>query len=444
MCTQQHLGDEAHVGICDGDSFAESLAEAKRLAVLDMPNRLKSDEAAGKNVQASVARTIAFVRKGDMAAARANRLSATVPAYDEFLDANHAVEVQAEEFSEAASTGAATIAAGGKRMIIAVTILALLLASACAVLITRGITRGVVEILDRLGSLKDRDTTDLAHGLTTIAGGDLTHPVSSTTTAIEKPGHDEIGQIADAVNAIRENTRASIEGYNQMREQLAGVMQAAGNASEAIRLLADSSQEVGSAIGELSQRSDRIVGIVDTITGIAEQTNLLALNAAIEAARAGEQGRGFAVVAEEVRKLAEESQTAAGQIAGLVDEIQAYTRAVVGAVADGAARTDEGVTTVQRTREAFEAIGEAVSDVSARVAEIATAVEHISNEAGRAGHDVGEVAGVAEQSSASAQQVSAATEQTSASTQEIATSANDLAETAEHLDALVARFKVAA
>jgi methyl-accepting chemotaxis protein len=62
---------------------------------------------------------------------------------------------------------------------------------------------------------------------------------------------------------------------------------------------------------------------VQTITGIAGQTNLLALNAAIEAARAGQQGRGFAVVAEEVRQLAEESQSAAGDIAGLVETIQA-------------------------------------------------------------------------------------------------------------------------
>ena len=74
-----------------------------------------------------------------------------------------------------------------------------------------------------------------------------------------------------------------------------------------------------------ARKSQRIGGIVDTITGIAEQTNLLALNAAIEAARAGEQGRGFAVVAEEVRKLAEGSQRPPRQIAVLIGEIQDET-----------------------------------------------------------------------------------------------------------------------
>src|SRR5439155_11230244 len=143
-------------------------------------------------------------------------------------------------------------------------------------------------------------------------------------------------------------------------------------------------QQVSAAIEDLSARSERIGGIVTTITGIAEQTNLLALNAAIEAARAGEQGRGFAVVAEEVRKLAEESQSAAAEIAGLIDEIQTQTREVVGVVAEGAQRTTDGVATVDQTREAFERIDGAVEGVSARIAEIAAAVAQISAEAERA------------------------------------------------------------
>ena len=78
--------------------------------------------------------------------------------------------------------------------------------------------------------------------------------------------------------------------------------------------VATASEEVPSRSATSARSREQIGGIVDTITDIAEQTNLLALNAAIEAARAGEQGRGFAVVAEEVRKLAEESQAAAGSI----------------------------------------------------------------------------------------------------------------------------------
>jgi methyl-accepting chemotaxis protein len=191
--------------------------------------------------------------------------------------------------------------------------------------------------------------------------------------------------------------------------------------------VSESSTAVSRTIEELAARSHRIGGIVETITSIAGQTNLLALNAAIEAARAGEQGRGFAVVAEEVRKLAEESQQAAGTIAALVEEIQEETRHAVEVVEGGASRTAESAETVDRAREAFQLIGEQVSDVSVRVAQIDGAIA--------------EVASVAEQSSSSADQVSASTQQTSASAQQLSVAAQELAASADELVGLVARFR---
>jgi methyl-accepting chemotaxis protein len=279
-----------------------------------------------------------------------------------------------------------------------------------------------------------RAVGEIATALAEVASGAdrQVHLVGSTRTAVQGAAR----AAASSAQAAETTAKAVDDAQRVARE---GV-QTAEHASDAIEQVAASSLQVGIAIDDLSGRSQRIGGIVDTITGIAEQTNLLALNAAIEAARAGEQGRGFAVVADEVRKLAEESRSAAAAISGLIGEIQAETVKVVEVVAESAKRTDDGVTSVQLTRAAFEQIGLAVEEVTAQVREISAGVQEIAAEAERAEADVTEVASVAEQSSASAQQVSASTEETSASTQEIADSARSLAQTAEELNVLVGRF----
>jgi methyl-accepting chemotaxis protein len=249
-------------------------------------------------------------------------------------------------------------------------------------------------------------------------------------------------EVATASTAGAENARETAEAAVQAREVAEAGAGAVAQASEAMAAVRDSSLHATEAIRELGSKSEQIEGIVATITGIAEQTNLLALNAAIEAARAGEQGRGFAVVAEEVRKLAEESQSAAGSIAGLIGEIQAETAKAVEVVEDGARRTEDGVATVEQARESFLALGASVQDMNARVDQIAAAIQQIASSSQQVQSDMTEVAAVAEQSSASSQQVSASTQQTSASTQEIAASAQELARTAEELERLVGQFNL--
>jgi len=257
---------------------------------------------------------------------------------------------------------------------------------------------------------------------------------------------DVRGLSSDVASATGESARGAAEAAGQAgraRELAHAGATAVGAASEAMMAVSGASAEVTATIRSLGERSSRIGSMVDTIGGIAEQTNLLALNAAIEAARAGEQGRGFAVVAEEVRKLADESQQAASSIAGLIAEIQTETDRALTVVEDGAARTSEGVATVEAARASFAEIGEAVEVTSGRVAEIAASIGAIAEGSSKVDADVGEVATVAEQSSAAAQQVAASSSQTVASTKQIVASAEELTRSAEELHRLAGRFVLA-
>jgi len=195
-------------------------------------------------------------------------------------------------------------------------------------------------------------------------------------------------------------------------------------------------------VAGLGERSGEIGQIVDTISRIAMQTNLLALNAAIEAARAGEQGRGFAVVAEEVRKLAEQSQESAKQIAELISGIQNDTNEAVISMNMGTNEVQAGTEIVNKTGQVIKNIMATVGTISVQIQGISTATEQMAGGSQQIVNSVRKVDIISRDTSANAQIVLAATEEQSASIEETVASSQKLSRMAEELQIAISKFKV--
>ena len=195
-------------------------------------------------------------------------------------------------------------------------------------------------------------------------------------------------------------------------------------------------------VAKLGTMSQEIGHIVETISDIAGQTNLLALNAAIEAARAGESGRGFSVVAEEVRKLAEQSDQAAQQIATLIGGIQAETENAVAVMAAGTREVRTGAEVVRTAGRSFQEINELVAAVSDQVRAISESFGSLAEGNTQILQAMHDLKSIGETASQQTQNVSAATEEQSAAMQEIASAGHELTRYAEELQQAVNLFKV--
>ncbi|WP_312516372.1 methyl-accepting chemotaxis protein [Anaerospora sp.] len=264
------------------------------------------------------------------------------------------------------------------------------------------------------------------------------------TRQVQLSGHSTAAITSMVTNTAQTATAAqAVAQASSKSEQAAewgkGQIDDAVNRIEQIRQQVDQAAAMIYALGD---KSRQIGQIVDLITNIAGQTNLLALNAAIEAARAGEQGRGFAVVAEEVRKLAEQSQDAAKEIAAIIGAIQQETAVAVSAMDSGSKEVAAGVQVVQSSGTAFQQIFDAVKNMHVQVESIVSLAENqqtASREVDTAVHSIADAARI---NAASAEQVAAASEEQNAAVQEIAASAASLAKAAGDLQEAVVKFHV--
>ena len=206
-----------------------------------------------------------------------------------------------------------------------------------------------------------------------------------------------VAEEAGRVSASAGDTARTAESTRQEADEgvriVEGVTGGINRAAQETSVLAENMRELG-------QKAESISQVITLIEEVADQTNLLALNAAIEAARAGEAGRGFAVVADEVRKLAEKTMQATGQVTRAVEEIQRSvsgngktTEQMVNVMSESSRRAGQSGEALERIRqmaartaEGMRAIASAAAgqcETSREVSETVDRINALSDETAR-------------------------------------------------------------
>lgn len=254
-------------------------------------------------------------------------------------------------------------------------------------------------------------------------------------------GTGSVATISESVKSISQETAEVSQEAEQAAKKAEAGNQVVAQSVQQIKSVEEKVRTTAQLVDELGERSQEIGAIVDTISDLAGQTNLLALNAAIEAARAGDQGRGFAVVAEEVRKLAEQSATAAQQIAALIGKIQEDTSKAVSSMNLGRQAVVQGAESVEGLRSVFEEINGLIAHVASSVEDMSGSVQHVSKQSSEISSHMEQIDKGAAKVSDNMQSISAAAEEQSATAQEIATASDSLARQAQDVQENLQKFK---
>ena len=396
---RQQLRDEI---VASREAFVVSIKRLQELLFLDEGKALlaKIEQARGIYVQ-SQTKFYALLDAGDMEGATHELQTVTLVQLE--LISRYCQDLSDLQNRLAQEDGAQAVAAAdwARWIVIATGLIAAALGMGLAWVITRSITRPLVQAVGvaqsvaqgQLGNAMAIDRSDetgdllqtlqamdqsLVQIVTNVRQG--SDAIATATTQIATGNLDLSGRTEEQASALEQTTAAMHELSGTVAQNYESGKQASALAETAAQVAMRGGKvvaEVVDTMEAINTSSRKIADIIGIIDSIAFQTNILALNAAVEAARAGEQGRGFAVVASEVRALAGRSADAAREIKGLIAES-------VGNVSNGSTQVekagstmDEIVVSVRRVADIMREMSEASQDQTVGIAQINQAMQQM-------------------------------------------------------------------
>jgi methyl-accepting chemotaxis protein len=241
--------------------------------------------------------------------------------------------------------------------------------------------------------------------------------------------------IATSINDVTDRSQETLYTAEKGSEVV-------GGAIEQMDIVDKTVSEAKDVVIHLNDYAKQIEEIVTLITAISDQTNLLALNASIEAARAGEHGKGFAIVANEVRKLAEQSGSAASKISEKIDHMQKQSVHAVDTMTKGYHAVQTGMKTFNEAGTSFKDIRTSVNNVSMQIKSVKNKIEDINKGAESIVTAMEEVSSTVGQVNSNAQNVSAASEEQNAIIDEVVIASNTLSDMSQSLQEAIQKFKL--
>ncbi len=241
------------------------------------------------------------------------------------------------------------------------------------------------------------------------------------------------------VNRVIEKVEALVGENENMISQGMEYVQLLGERAHTTTKI---TSEVGSSIESLKEEYKIINSFVETITSISEQTNLLSLNASIEAARAGDAGRGFAVVAEEIRKLADDSAKAAGEIRHNVSHIMGQTESSVQNAQQAQKMVDLQTEAVEQVIQVFGDMRKQMNTLAGGLKEIVTSMEKADAERSDTVQGVQNISNIIEETADRAEKVKDIAGRLLANVENLNRTADVLGDNMQELKSEISVFKI--